>query len=279
MSGTQGFDGSAYLHALPFFVLGVVAVLAVTFAVALAQHRHSVIDTAWGLAFAVVALVGFAASSGHGDDARRVLVAAMTGAWGLRLAGHIGWRARGAGEDPRYDDLLAKAPGNRDVYALRSVYLVQGVVLLFVSLPVQVTFFSRGALGWLAWVGVVVWAVGLFFEAVGDYQLARFKADPAHKGIVMTRGLWRYTRHPNYFGDACVWWGLFLVSASAWPGVLTVLSPLVMTYVLARGTGKKLLEGRMNDRPGFAEYVQQTSGFVPLPPRTRSRGQTLEVER
>jgi steroid 5-alpha reductase family enzyme len=267
VSGAHGFDGSAYLHALPFLVLAVVAVLAATFAVALAQHRHSVIDTAWGLAFGAVALVGYAASAGHGDDGRRLLVTALTCVWGLRLAAHIGWRARGAGEDPRYVDLLAKAPGNRNVYALRSVYLVQGVALLFVSIPVQVTLFSGGPLHWLAWVGVAVWAVGLFFESVGDFQLSAFKADPAHKGVVMDRGLWRYTRHPNYFGDACVWWGLYLVAASAWPGALTVLSPLVMTYVLARGTGKKLLEGRMGDRPGFAEYVRRTSGFVPLPPR------------
>jgi steroid 5-alpha reductase family enzyme len=171
------------------------------------------------------------------------------------------------GEDPRYVELLDRAPRNRNLFALRAVYLPQGVVLWFVSLPVQVTVFSTAGLNWLSWVGVALWAAGIFFEAVGDYQLSRFKADPANRGVVMDRGLWAYTRHPNYFGDACVWWGIFLVAASAWPGVLTVLSPVLMTYVLARGTGKKLLEARMSDRPGFAAYVERTSGFFPLPRR------------
>jgi steroid 5-alpha reductase family enzyme len=264
---TSSFDRSAFLHALPLTALGVAVLLLLTFAVAVSHQRHSIIDTIWGLGFSVVALISFALSSGHGDDARRILITVLTCAWGLRLAVHIGLRARGMGEDPRYVELLDRAPGSRNLYALRAVYLIQGVVLWFVSLPVQVTVFSRGGLNWLTWVGVAVWAVGVFFEGVGDFQLSRFKADPAHKGVVMDKGLWRYTRHPNYFGDACVWWGLFLVAASAWPGVLTVLSPLLMTYVLARGTGKKLLEGRMAQRPGFAEYVARTSGFVPLPPR------------
>jgi steroid 5-alpha reductase family enzyme len=266
-SASSTFDGSGFAQALPVTALGVAVVLLLTFLVAVSHHRHSVIDTVWGLGFAVVALISFGLSSGHGDDVRRVLITVLTCVWGIRLATHIGLRARGMGEDPRYVELLDRAPGNRNLYALRAVYLIQGVVLWFVSIPVQLTQFSGGGLTWLSWVGVGVWAVGVFFEGVGDFQLSRFKADPAHKGVVMTEGLWRYTRHPNYFGDACVWWGLFLVAASAWPGVLTFLSPALMTYVLARGTGKKLLEGRMAERPGFAEYVQRTSGFIPLPPR------------
>ena len=103
---------------------------------------------------------------------------------------------------------------------------------------------------------------------MGDWQLHRFRSDPSTSGSVLDAGLWRYTRHPNYFGDACVWWGIFLVSAQAWPGVLTVLSPLVMTYLLANGSGKPLLEKGMSDRrPGYDEYVARTSGFVPLPPK------------
>ena len=118
-----------------------------------------------------------------------------------------------------------------------------------------------------------MWAVGLFFETVGDAQLQAFRDDPASKGKVLDTGLWRYTRHPNYFGDACVWWGIFLVSAQAWPGVLTVLSPLVMTYLLANGSGKPLLEkGMSSRRPGYDEYVRRTSGFVPLPPKKTPPG-------
>ncbi|MEJ7721658.1 MAG: DUF1295 domain-containing protein [Ilumatobacteraceae bacterium] len=114
----------------------------------------------------------------------------------------------------------------------------------------------------------MIWAIGLTFETVGDLQLTRFRADPANKGQVMDHGLWRYTRHPNYFGDACVWWGIFLVAAEHWPGVLTILSPAVMTYLLVAKTGKALLERSMQEsKPGYAEYVDRTSGFVPLPPR------------
>jgi steroid 5-alpha reductase family enzyme len=164
--------------------------------------------------------------------------------------------------------MLASAPGNPTWYAVRKVYLTQGAVMWFVSLPVQVACFEPAPLGPVAWVGVLLWLVGFFFETVGDWQLTRFRNDPASKGQVLDTGLWRYTRHPNYFGDACVWWGLSLVAFTSWPGVLTILSPLLMTWLLAKGTGKPLLEKDMaSRRPGYADYVRRTSGFVPLPPR------------
>jgi steroid 5-alpha reductase family enzyme len=167
--------------------------------------------------------------------------------------------------------LLADAPGSRDAYALRKIYLTQGPVLWFVSLPVQVAQLEKGPLGFMAWAGAAVWLAGFVFETVGDFQLSRFRADPANRGRVMDRGLWRYTRHPNYFGDACVWWGLFLIACDHRIGALTVLSPALMTFLLVRGTGKPLLEeGMKSTRPGYEEYAARTSGFVPLPPR-RSR--------
>jgi steroid 5-alpha reductase family enzyme len=154
------------------------------------------------------------------------------------------------------------------MYALRKVYLTQGVVMWFVSLPVQVAMYERSATGLLTWIGTAVFTVGLFFETVGDWQLSRFKAEPDSQGRVMDRGLWHYTRHPNYFGDACVWWGLYLIAAQQWQGALTILSTVAMTYTLANGTGKPTLEKGMADRrPGYTEYVKRTSGFVPLPPR------------
>jgi len=117
--------------------------------------------------------------------------------------------------------------------------------------------------------GVALWVVGVLFEAVGDHQLRRFKADPANKGVIMDRGLWAWTRHPNYFGDACVWWGLWLASIAAWSSLLTVLSPVLMTYFLVYATGAKLTEKYMRNRPGFAEYRSRTSFFVPTPPKSR----------
>jgi steroid 5-alpha reductase family enzyme len=219
----------------------------------------------------VIALISLAFSAGHGASSQRVLLAVLTAIWGVRLGGYIALRQRGAKEDPRYTDMLdraaAAAPGtSRTVLAARKIYLTQGVVLLFVSLPVQVGMYEAGGLGVAAYLGVALWLLGLVFETVGDFQMARFKADPGNKGKIMDRGLWGWTRHPNYFGDACVWWGLFLVAAGHWPGVLTVASPLLMNVFLARGTGKATLEKHMGDRPGFAEYLASTSGFLPLPP-------------
>ena len=182
-------------------------------------------------------------------------------------AGYVGWRSRGKGEDPRYTDMLAKAPGHPAAYALRKVFLLQAALIWLISVPVQAGMFQAGGPAWLLAAGLAIWLCGLVFESVGDWQLARFKASPGSRGQVMDRGLWRYTRHPNYFGDACVWWGLFLISCGSWLGLVTIFSPLLMTFLLARGSGKPITEERMAGRPGYAEYVARTSGFIPLPPR------------
>ncbi|GAB3538521.1 DUF1295 domain-containing protein [Arthrobacter tecti] len=261
------FPLTDFLAGFALSVGGVVVLLVLVFAVAVAQKRHAVIDTAWGLGFVLVAWITFLASMDDGDDGRRWLILILTTVWGVRLAAHIGWRARDGKEDPRYEDMLSDAPGSRNLYAIRRVYVPQGAVLLFVSLPVQVAMYSQAALGWLAWFGAAIWLVGMLFEAVGDAQLSAFKGNPANRGKVLDSGLWRYTRHPNYFGDALVWIGLFLVAADSWPGVLTVLSPALMYWALAHKTGKPLTEQRMNARPGYRQYLTSTSGFFPLPPK------------
>lgn len=240
----------------------------VTFAVAVRRGLHRVVDIAWGLAFAVVAAVTWLLSAGHGDDGRRLLVAAATAVWGLRLAAHIARRSRGHGEDPRYSALLDKARGNRTLYALRTVHLTQAALVWVISLPVQAASYSSRPLGVPALCGVALWALGLGFEAVGDHQLARFKRNPAHRGRIMDRGLWAWTRHPNYFGDSLVWWGLYLLACTAWqPALMVLVSPVLMTLLLTVGSGKRLLEKHMADRPGYAEYAARTSGFFPRPPR------------
>src|SRR5262249_6235096 len=159
---------------------------------------HRVVDVAWGVAFAAVAVVTFGLSADRGDPARRALVAALTVGWGLRLAVHLARRGRGQGEDPRYRAMLAPARGNRHLYALRMIHLLQGALVWLVSLPVQAAQYAPRPLSALAWAGTAVWAVGLFFETVGDAQLARFRADPANRGRILDQGLWRLTRHPNY---------------------------------------------------------------------------------
>ncbi|WP_046471740.1 DUF1295 domain-containing protein [Allosalinactinospora lopnorensis] len=247
---------------------GAIAVLMLaTFAAARRLGRHSVVDVAWGAGFVVVAVVSAVLSTGHGDVVRSWLVTMLTVVWGTRLSVHIAFRSRGQGEDPRYSALLAGAPGNRDAYALRVVYLLQGALIWFVSLPLQVAVYSGGEAGWVMAAGALVWTLGFAFEAIGDGQLARFRADPANRERIMDRGLWAWTRHPNYFGDACVWWGFFLIAADSWAGVLTLPAPLVMTWLLTRGSGRRLLEQRMNGRPGWEEYTRRTSAFVPKPPR------------
>ena len=245
----------------------VLALLLATFGVALVVRRYNVVDVTWGLGFALIAAVAYGLSAGHGSDSRRALLLGATVLWGVRLAGYIGWRSRGKGEDPRYTDMLDKASGPRALTALRKIFLLQAALIWLISVPVQAGMFQRGGPTWLLYLGLAVWLCGLGFESVGDWQLARFKADPGRRGTVLDQGLWRYTRHPNYFGDACVWWGLFLISCSAWLAVVTVYSPLLMTFLLARGSGKPITEERMAARPGYADYVRRTSGFVPRPPR------------
>lgn len=269
---TLAFPGGAFALNLLWSALGVLVLLTLTFLLALKQKRHGVIDIAWALGFVVVAVISFTSSAGTAaDPGRRLLLLLTVLIWGLRLSGFIGWRARDGKEDPRYAAILARASGSANRYALRHVYLPQGIVMFIVSLSIQVGMFSTGTLGWLAWLGLAVWLVGLFFESVGDAQLAAFKSDPAKRGTVLNTGLWRYTRHPNYFGDAAVWVGLFLIAADSWPGVLTILSPALMIWALAAKTGKPLTESRMSDRPGYREYLESTSGFFPLPPRQSTK--------
>jgi steroid 5-alpha reductase family enzyme len=207
-------------------------------------------------------LVNHELSQSVGDQGVRPwLLLALVAVWGGRLAWHISRRARGAGEDPRYVQLMAGGGS-----LVRKVLLPQGLAIWFVSLPIQVSAVTTGDIGIWTWLGVALWLLGMVFEAVGDAQLAAYKRDP-DRPPVMDRGLWRYTRHPNYFGDACVWWGIWLVATDAWPGVLTVLSPLAMTFFLVFATGAKLLERTMMKRPGYPEYARRTSMFFPLPPR------------
>jgi steroid 5-alpha reductase family enzyme len=245
---------------------GTVALIAAVFTVAVRRGRYDLIDSYWGIGFAVVALVTFGLSTGA--LLPRVAATALTVVWGVRLGAHIHTRNRNQDEDPRYLDILNRAGDHPRLHMFVRVYLTQAAILWFVSFPVQFAQYGQDDVTWPIWLGVAVWLVGFTFETVGDRQLSAFRADPGNSGNVLDTGLWRYTRHPNYFGDACVWWGLYLVACHGWLGATTVLSPIAMTALLAKGTGKPLLEKSIRDRrPAYAEYVTRTSGFVPLPPR------------
>jgi len=265
-------NGAAFGWAALAAGCSILLLVAVACTVGARTGKHTVMDVAWGGCIAVAGVASLLASPGHGVTARRWLLLIAVVAWGIRLAWHVGRRALGAGEDPRYKELLDRAPGGHvSRYALRSVYLPQLIILWIALLPVPAGMTASGAAGAVTFIGAAVWLAGFVFETIGDWQLSRFLADPANRGRVMDRGLWGYTRHPNYFGDACMWWGVFLISyAGPWQ-LITLLSPLVMTFILTRGTGQRMTERRMSSggRPGYADYVRRTSGFIPLPPRHR----------
>lgn len=272
-------------------VVVVVAVMTTTTLIARAQGHVVVVDTAWALGFVSVALVAAAlgaagvgvvgswgtdgARPGEGVGWRTALVAAMVTGWGLRLAWHL-HRRNGSGEDPRYEKLLGGSLVEVGVgVAVRKVFAVQGLAMAVVALPAAAAPFAPVEWAWVVAVGVAVWALGLVFEAVGDAQLASYRAKPKdQRPQVLDTGLWRYTRHPNYFGDACVWWGIWLAGAmsSGWAlGLATVVAPVAMSFFLVEATGAKLLERTMMQRPGYPEYAARTSKFIPLPPRRDRR--------
>tara|TARA_B110000003_G_scaffold197411_1_gene196083 strand:- start:6672 stop:7469 length:798 start_codon:yes stop_codon:yes gene_type:complete len=236
-----------------------------------AIRDSSIADIYWGLGFVVA--VFFTASVSDGVAERQSLVLWLTTIWGIRLALYIGWRNWG-GEDPRYARLrqhIESKGGNYAIHSLKHVYLLQGFFMWLVSLVLifSMTMTNPTSLGILAYIGVAIWVVGMIFETVGDWQLSRFLGDPANNGKVMDRGLWRYTRHPNYFGEACVWFGFFLIAMENIAGIVTIISLATIYRALLGPTGKGLLEQRMTKkRPDFDAYKQRTSGFFPLPPKS-----------
>ncbi len=241
--------------------------MVVTWAESLRRADASIVDPVWGPAFVLVALV--AALAGDDGANLRWLLLAMTTAWGLRLGVHLTRRKlREPVEDFRYAAMRRRQGGRFTLWSLVMIFGLQGVLVLIVSLPVQIAATSDAAIGAAVIPGIVIFLIGFAFEAIGDAQLAAFKADPASKGKVMDKGLWRYTRHPNYFGDFCVWWGLWLVALTAAGTWWTAIGPIVMSILLTRVSGKDHLERDIADRrPGYREYIQRTSGFFPLPPR------------
>ena len=246
--------------------LAVLAYMTLLFIIALARRDNSLADLGWGLGFILVAALSFVREPG--PTPRRVLVLALVALWGLRLAGHIFLRGRKRGEDFRY------AKWRKDWgrwFVPRSylqVFLLQGALLLVISTPVLIVQHStRAGLTLLDAAGAAVWITGFVFESVGDAQLRRFKRDPANRGRIMTTGLWAYSRHPNYFGEATMWWGIFLIGLSVPGGWAGAAGPAVLTFLLLRVSGIPPLEKRYAGDPEFAAYACVTSRFLPRPPR------------
>lgn len=245
----------------------VFALMLLTWMISLIRRDASIVDPVWGFGFSMVAWMAWGLSGP--SHARGLLLVGLTTAWGMRLSLFLLWRNWGQPEDRRYR-AMRQRHGRRFAWvSLIKVFLLQGVLLWFISLPVQVAVAlnKSEALGIVDATGLALWGIGLFFETVGDWQLARFRAQPNHVGRVMERGLWKYTRHPNYFGDFCVWWGLYLVATAggAW---LTVLSPILMSILLLKVSGVTLLESDISQRrPEYASYKARTNPFFPWFPK------------
>jgi steroid 5-alpha reductase family enzyme len=260
--------GETMADAMVASAITVAVVMLSTWVVSLVVRNASIVDLVWGFGFVAVAWVN--ALVIDGDSGRQWLMVVIVSVWGLRLSGYLAKRNIGHGEDFRYVSMRRRWGPRFPLISLATVFGLQGVIMFVVSLPVQ--FAGADAtppVGPIAVMGIMVWAVGLAFEVIGDWQLARFKADPDNAGKVMDRGLWSLTRHPNYFGDACLWWGIGIVAAETGSGVIGLVGPLLMNFFLLKVSGVPMLERSLaKRREGYAEYVARTSAFFPRPPKS-----------
>jgi steroid 5-alpha reductase family enzyme len=246
----------------------VLVLMTVTWGVSVVRHDVSLVDRVWGLAFVVLAATY--AVLGDGAGPRTALVLLLVTVWGLRLSIYITKRNWGDGEDERYAKMRARRPDSFPITSLYRIFWLQAGLAWLVSLPLLAALHrgSPGTLGFLDVLGVSLWLVGFVFEAGGDWQLSRFLADPRNRGTVMDRGLWRYTRHPNYFGDTVVWWSylLFALATGAW---WAALGPALMTFLIVKVSGVALTDEGMSSsgskREGYDEYVRRTNAFIPGP--------------
>ncbi len=234
------------------------------FIISLLKKRNDVADVAWGLGFVLMTWVSFILSDD--SDTRGILVGILVSIWGLRLAWHIHTRNKGKTEDYRY---LAWRKEWGKWFFIRSyfqVYFLQGIFLFLIVLPVLIINKNVGAsLQLLDFLGVTVWILGFYFEAVGDAQLSEFIKNPENKGKIMQKGLWAYTRHPNYFGEVTQWWGIWLVALYTPSGWLGIIGPITITFLILKVSGIPMLEKKMAENPAFQNYKKRVSMFFPLP--------------
>ena len=251
--------------------LVIVALMTLLWLASLVLRNSSIVDIFWGPGFVVANWVYFALTP-DGFAGRKWLIGILVTMWGLRLGSYILWRNWGKEEDFRYRKWREETRGRWWWQSFFKVFLLQGLLLWVISAPLLAA--QRGAtparLGVLDFVAIAVWVIGFFFEALGDLQMARFRGNPANKGQVLDTGVWRYTRHPNYFGDATQWWAYYLIAAATPGGWWTIFSPLLMTALLLRVSGVALLEKTLQEtKPQYREYIETTSPFIPWFPRQR----------
>jgi steroid 5-alpha reductase family enzyme len=253
------------IAALGWAVAAVLSAAVIFWVVSIVRDDVSIVDSLWSLMFLLMLVVYAVAADS--TSPRAWLVLALVGVWALRLSIYIAVRNFGEPEDHRYREIRRN---NEPHFRLKSLYIVfglQAALACFIALPLLAAASAASPLGWLDFLGIGLWLAGMYFEVVGDWQLARFKADPRNRDKVLDTGLWRFTRHPNYFGEFLIWWGYFLIALAA-GGSWTVLSPLVMSFLLLKVSGVALLEKSIGQRrPEYADYVRRTNAFLPGPPR------------
>ncbi|MFA5972393.1 MAG: DUF1295 domain-containing protein [Lentimicrobiaceae bacterium] len=258
---------------MPFFQIYLYALLAIILMMTLLWltsimiKNVSIVDLFWGIGFVVASVVYFIYTEGF--EIRKILLMTMVTIWGLRLSIYLAWRNLGKGEDFRYQKFRKDFGEHRYWwYSFFSVFLLQGVLMWLISVPLLGAQFYTGThLGILDYIGIIFWIIGMVFEAGGDFQLARFKADPSNKGKVLNTGLWHYTRHPNYFGDAAVWLGYGFICLSA-GSYIPVLGTVLMTALIIKVSGVALLEKTLKEtKPQYKEYIEKTSAFIPWFPK------------
>jgi steroid 5-alpha reductase family enzyme len=249
----------------------IIGLMTLLWVLSLYLKNSSIVDIFWGAGFVIMAWVYFTLTP-DGYILRKLLISAIVTIWGLRLSTHVFLRNHGKPEDFRYQKWRKESGKIWWWKSFFQVFLLQGVLLWIISAPLLAAQYNARPDHLIIsdYLGVLLWVVGFFFEASGDYQLKRFLSNPANKGKVMSSGVWQYTRHPNYFGDATQWWGYFLIAASA-GGWWTIFSPMLMTYLLTHISGVALLEKTLETRPGYKEYIDRTSAFIPWFPRARQK--------
>jgi steroid 5-alpha reductase family enzyme len=254
-------DWAAYSYAL----LPVVLVAVIAWLVSLARNDVSIVDSLWSLMFVLIAITY--AWLSESSSARTILVLGLVSLWALRLSVFITVRNHGEPEDHRYQAIRRN---NEPGFRFKSLYIVfglQGLLVAIIAMPLASAMHSSSPLGWLDMVGIGLWLIGMTFEVVGDAQLSRFRSKPENQGKVLDSGIWRFTRHPNYFGEFTLWWGFYLVAVAA-GGWWTILSPVLMSFLLLKVSGVSLLEKDIGDRrPAYADYISRTNAFFPGPRR------------
>lgn len=246
-------------------LLAILSMMGLLWLCSLWLRNSSIVDIFWSIGFLLATAVYFLQSTGL--ESRKILVFVLIILWALRLALHIGTRNWGKPEDFRYQNWRQQHGPRWWWLSFFQVFLLQGLLAWIIVTPILMAFWGARPLSWVDALGLLVWCVGFVFESLGDWQLMQFKAKPENKGKLLTTGVWRYTRHPNYFGEAALWWGFYCFALAA-GGWWTIFSPLLLTWLLLRVSGVKMLEEALiQTKPGYEDYLRTTNAFIPGMPK------------